>query len=135
LVALGDADSVWARAFEHRFAEGDLKGHAVGNLIIAGLAAALGDFRLALEEAGRLVGTTGNVIPATVEAVDLKAEVHGGVELEGQVRVSNADVPIARISLVPPDPEAPPEAIEAILAADQVVVGPGSLYSSVLAVV
>src|SRR5438067_13604553 len=65
LVALGDADSVWGRAFEHRFAEGDLKGHAVGNLIIAGLAAALGDFRLALEEAGRLVGTTGNVIPAT----------------------------------------------------------------------
>src|SRR5438093_12756766 len=58
LVALGDSDGVWARAFEHRFAEGDLQGHAVGNLVIAGLTAALGDFRLALEDAGRLGGAT-----------------------------------------------------------------------------
>jgi len=135
LVALGDADGVWARAFEHRFAEGDLEGHAVGNLVIAGLTAALGDFRLALDEAGRLVGATGDVIPATAEPVDLKAEVDGGASLEGQVRVSNADAPITRVSLVPPDPAAPPEALAAIAAADQVVIGPGSLFSSVLAVV
>src|SRR4051812_39549846 len=66
LVALGDGEGVWGRAFEHRFSDGDLQGHALGNVIIAGLAAELGDFRLALEEAGKLVGATGQVIPATV---------------------------------------------------------------------
>src|SRR3954451_17968784 len=73
LVALGDGESVWGRDFEHRLTEGDLQGHALGNLIIAGLADELGDFRLALEEAGKLVGATGQVIPATVDAVVLKA--------------------------------------------------------------
>jgi uncharacterized cofD-like protein len=135
LVALGDADGVWGRVFEHRFAEGDLEGHPVGNLVIAGLTSALGDFRLALDEAGRLVGATDDVIPATTEPVDLKAEIDGGAPLEGQVQVSNADAPITRVSLVPPDPAAPPEALAAIAAADQVVIGPGSLFSSVLAVV
>jgi uncharacterized cofD-like protein len=136
LVALGDSDGVWARAFEHRFTEGDLEGHAVGNIVIAGLTTVLGDFRLALAEAGRLVGTAGDVIPATVEPVDLKAELDGGgAPLEGQVRVSQADAPITKVSVIPPDAAAPPEALDAIAAADQVVIGPGSLYSSVLAVV
>ena len=135
LVALADTDNVWARTFEHRFTEGDLEGHAVGNLVIAGLTATLGNFRLALEEAGRLVGAVGDVLPATLEPVDLKADVDGGAPLEGQVQVSNAAAPITRVSLVPPDPAAPPEATAAIAAADQIVIGPGSLYSSVLAVV
>jgi uncharacterized cofD-like protein len=134
LVALGDPDSHWARAFEHRFAEGDLEGHTVGNLVIAGLTAALGDFRLAVEEAGRLVGTVGEVLPATCDPVVLKAEVESGEHIEGQMHVSSLDVRITRLSIVPPDARPPEDALTAIARADQVIIGPGSLYSSVLAV-
>lgn len=132
LVALGDPHSVWTQAYEHRFDAGELEGHALGNLIIAGLAATMGDFTAALEEAGRLVGATGKVLPATICPVVLKAEAVGG-DVEGQVAVSSAGR-ITRVSIVPPDAEPPAAAIDAILNAEQVVVGPGSLYTSVLAV-
>jgi uncharacterized cofD-like protein len=133
LVALG-TDDRWSRAFEHRFEAGELEGHALGNLLIAGLASATGDFLSALDEAGRLVGSVGRVLPATTTPVILKAVV-GGAEVEGQVRVQHATAGrIDSVSLVPPDAEPPPEVIEAIAAADQVILGPGSLYTSVLAV-
>jgi len=132
LVALGDGDGVWARAFEHRFDAGELEGHALGNLVIAGLAVTTGDFISALQEAGRLVNSVGAVLPATTTPVVLKAEV-GGAEVEGQVAVATAGR-IAMVSIVPPDAAAPPAALAAIAAADQIVLGPGSLYTSVLAV-
>lgn len=132
LVALGETGSVWGRAFEHRFDAGELEGHALGNLVIAGLAATTGDFLDALDEAGRLVGATGRVLPATTAPVVLKAEA-SGAEVEGQVAVAAAGR-ISRVSVVPPDAEAPEAATEAIAAASQVVLGPGSLYTSVLAV-
>ena len=133
LVALGDAASVWGRAFEHRFGAGELEGHALGNVVIAGLAAVTGDFLVAVEEAGRLVGTTGRVLPATSTPVTLTADTAGG-RVEGQVAVANARG-ISRVSVVPADAEPSPAALEALARADQVVVGPGSLYTSVLAVV
>ncbi|MGH9154788.1 MAG: gluconeogenesis factor YvcK family protein [Acidimicrobiales bacterium] len=131
LVALGDAGSVWGRAFEHRFDAGELEGHALGNLIIAGLAAAGGDFLGALDEAGRLVGAVGRVLPASSTPVVLKADANGG-EVRGQVAVATAGR-IASVSLVPPDAEAPPAAVAALAGADQIVLGPGSLFTSVLA--
>jgi len=140
LVALGDANSLWGRAFDHRFEAGELEGHALGNVIIAGLANATADFETALHEAGRLVGAVGRVIPATATPVVLKATLEGeGGEgtvtvVEGQVRVQNSSR-INHVSLVPPDAEPPREAVKAILQADQVVIGPGSLYTSVLAVI
>jgi len=133
LVALADDGSVWARVFEHRFDSGELEGHPVGNLVIAGLASALGDFNLALDEAGRLLGAVGRVLPATSVPVVLKAEAADG-PVEGQVRVS-ATSRISGVGLVPPDAAPPPEVLRAIAGADQVVVGPGSLFTSVLAVV
>lgn len=134
LVALG-TDERWSRAFEHRFEAGELEGHALGNLVIAGLASATGDFLGALDEAGRLVGAVGRVLPATLTPVILKAVV-GGAEVEGQVRVQQAEAGrIDSVSLVPPDAEPPPEVLDAISRADQVIVGPGSLYTSVLAAV
>lgn len=131
--ALGDSGLPLTNALEHRFVGGDLDGHAVGNILIAGLTEALGSFTAALDEVGRLVGVHGRVLPATVGAVVLKAESAEG-EVEGQVAVANA-ARVTCVSLVPPDPEAPNEVLEAIAAADQVVVGPGSLFTSVLAVV
>ena len=134
LVALADDEtSLWARAFEHRFAEGELEGHALGNLVIAGLASATGDFAAALAEAGRLVGAVGDVVPATAIPVTLKAHAAGG-EIEGQVNVSEAGR-ISAVSIVPADAEPPPAAVKAIEEADQVVIGPGSLFTSVLATV
>ena len=135
LVALADDHTPLARAFDYRFESGELEGHALGNLVIAGLAAAMGDFPAALAEAGRLLGLShqGRVFPATTGPVDLKAQVGDG-EVIGQVHVHNADEPISRVSVVPADAAPPEEAVAAIEEADQVVIGPGSLYTSVLAV-
>jgi uncharacterized cofD-like protein len=146
LVALAGAESMWTEAFEHRFDAGELRGHAFGNIVIAGLAATTGDFELALSEAGRLLGAAGTVIPATTEPVVLRATLRSGdgdggphqgdprTEVQGQVAVANAR-DIAAVSLVPSDAKPPPAALEAIAAADQIVLGPGSLFTSVLAVV
>ena len=139
LVALADPDSLWVDAFKYRFTAGELAGHALGNLMIAGLAATTGDFERALDEAGRLLGAVGRVIPATREPVVLKAVVRaadgdGASDVEGQVAVGNSGR-IAGVWLVPADPQATPAALDAIEAADQVVIGPGSLFTSVLAVV
>lgn len=131
LVALGDPESAWAGYFEHRFDAGELEGHPLGNLVIAGLASATGDFITALEEAGRLVGCRGRVLPASTVPVVLKADAACGA-VEGQVNVSSAGR-ISSVSLVPPDAPACAEAVEAIAEADQVVLGPGSLFTSVLA--
>jgi len=139
LVALADPDSPWTAAFEYRFDGGGLEGHAYGNLVIAGLAEATGDFEVALAEAGKVLGASGRVIPATREPVVLKAEVRGpdgtqALSIEGQVAVGQAGR-ITGISLVPADPEPPEAALEALATADQIVLGPGSLFTSVLAVV
>ena len=135
LVAMAADGSPWAPAFEYRFpaGSGDLEGHALGNLIIAGLANVTGDFGQALDLAAELLGAAGRVVPATSTPVVLKAEVSGR-EVVGQVAVSETSGAITCVSVVPPDAAVPDEALEAIAGADQVVLGPGSLYTSVLAV-
>jgi uncharacterized cofD-like protein len=134
LVALADPGSLWTSAFEHRFDAGELEGHAFGNLVLAGLAATTGDFEQALAEAGRLLGAVGRVVPATVEPVVLKAVIRGAGSITGQAAVAKTEG-IAGVSLVPADARAPEAALAALAAADQVVLGPGSLFTSVLAVV
>jgi uncharacterized cofD-like protein len=131
LVALAAEDSALALAFEHRFDEGELAGHALGNLILAGLVEATGDLVSGVQAAADLLGAGGEVLPATVERVVLKAESDGG-QVAGQVAVSQADN-IRTVSLVPGDARPPRLAVERILAADQIVIGPGSLFTSVLA--
>jgi uncharacterized cofD-like protein len=131
LVALAAEDSALALAFEHRFDEGELAGHALGNLILAGLVEATGDLVSGVQAAADLLGAGGEVLPATVERVVLKAESAGG-QVAGQVAVSQADN-IRTVSLVPDDAQPPRLAVERIQAADQIVIGPGSLFTSVLA--
>lgn len=133
LVALAGADTVWSDAFEHRFHGGTLEGHALGNLLIVGLAEVLGDFAAALDEAGRLLDAVGRVLPATSGPVVLKADVEGRA-VEGQVAVATSAGRILRIEIVPPDAPAHPDAVAAIAAADQVVLAPGSLYTSLVPV-
>lgn len=139
LVALAEPGSRWSEVFEYRFEGGELDGHALGNLIIAGLAATNGDFEVALVEAGRLLGATGTVLPATTEPVVLEAVVEAGDggrggSVHGQVAVATAGR-IMAVSLVPHDAHPPAAALEALDRADQIVIGPGSLFTSVLAVV
>lgn len=131
LVALADPASLLAQAFEHRFEEGELAGHALGNLILAGLVDAAGDLVRGIDAAAELLGAAGRVLPATRQPVTLKAEAAVG-EVNGQVAVSMAGR-IRRVSLVPGHSAPPEEAATALKAADQVVIGPGSLYTSVLA--
>ena len=131
LVALAAEDSALALAFEHRFEDGELAGHALGNLILAGLVEATGDLVAGVRSAADLLGAQGDVLPATSERVVLKAEAADG-EVAGQVAVSRAGN-IERVSLVPGDAQPPRLAVERILAADQIVIGPGSLFTSVLA--
>lgn len=142
LVALSAPDSTLARAFDHRLAgvggngaadpgPREVRGHALGNLVLAGLMDVTGDVQAAVDEAAALLGAVGRVVPATYASVVLAADTAEGA-VEGQVAVMRSPH-IRRVSLVPPDPPAAPAAVGAIEAADQVVLGPGSLYTSVLA--
>jgi len=134
LCALADGDSPVVRAFEHRFETGELADHVVGNLVLLGLTQTLeGDFTRALAEAGGVLGASGTVLPATTELVELRGDV-GGTVVDGQVAVSTAPGRIHHVELVPSDPPACAGAVEAIGRADQVVLAPGSLYTSVLPV-
>jgi len=133
LVALAEPGSSLAVAFEHRFTEEELAGHSLGNLILAGLMDGTRDPVAALDEACRLLGATGRVLPSTTEPVVLKAEADCGL-VTGQVAVNGTDH-IHRVSLVPSDPPAPEAAVAALAEADQILLGPGSLFTSVLAAV
>jgi uncharacterized cofD-like protein len=134
LAALAAAEpdpAVWAETFEYRFDSGDLTGHALGNLVLVGLADTTGDWIAALELAGRTLGAVGRVLPATVDPVVLRAEADTG-PIQGQVAIQNSGARIHRISLDPPDVPSPPRVVEALAAADQVVLAPGSLFTSLL---
>jgi uncharacterized cofD-like protein len=135
LVALASGDGPWPAAFEHRFTSGELAGHPLGNLMLVGLAESLGDLTQALEEIGRLLGAVGRVIPATLDPVSVKADI-GYTAVIGQVAVESIarSATVQRVELVPADPPAAPGALDAIARADQIVLAPGSLYTSVLAV-
>jgi uncharacterized cofD-like protein len=131
LVALAD-ESPLARAYQHRFTGGALAGHTLGNLLIAALTEMNGDFTTAVGRAGELLAARGRVFPATTEIVSLRAQTNGEV-VEGQVAVTQTASPIQAVFLNPPDPVAEPCAVEAIIRADQVVLGPGSLFTSLIA--
>lgn len=122
-----------ADVLEHRFHRGELEGHALGNLLLVALAERDGgDFLRALDEAGRLLDCAGRVLPSTPEPVQLRARVSGR-EVGGQVRVATAHGRVERLWLEPAAPPACPEAVAALREADAVVLGPGSLFTSVIA--
>ncbi|MBV8950448.1 MAG: YvcK family protein, partial [Actinobacteria bacterium] len=111
----------------------ELHGHALGNLVIVGLAEMLGDFMSALDAAGGLVHAIGRVLPATTDPVVLKADVEGR-PVQGQVAVQNSTGRVRKVELVPGDAVACPDAVAAIAAADQIVLAPGSLFTSLVPV-
>lgn len=132
LIALTPEDSVWRRLFEYRFESADVSGHSLGNLIIASLADLEGDFEAALRAAQLLLGSVGLVVPVSPQRLHLKAVIDGE-ERDGQVAIALARGTVESIWLEPTDAEASDSALDAIAAADQIVLGPGSLFTSVLA--
>lgn len=117
----------------HRFERGELEGHPPGNVLLAGLLEQAHDPVEAVATLGRVMGISGRVFPACVEPVDLVADTVGGA-VAGQVAVG-ATSGITALRWNPAHPRSPGGAVEAIVAADLVVLGPGSLYTSVLAAV
>jgi uncharacterized cofD-like protein len=133
LVAMADPDNPFAPVFQYRFAGGEgLAGHALGNLIIAALADIEGGFPAALETAGSLLGARGRVLPSTLENIVLLAEIGEGLFIEGQAAAANSEMPLCRVHLDPADPPAYPPVLDVIREADVVLVGPGSLYTSIM---
>ncbi|MDZ4167075.1 MAG: gluconeogenesis factor YvcK family protein [Coriobacteriia bacterium] len=133
LVALADPASELARVFGYRFAHGEgLAGHALGNLVIAALADLEGGFAEAVEAAGRMLGVRGRVLPSTLADVVLTGRDASGALVSGQANVAGTDGPIKRVCMEPAGPDAYPPAIEAIREADVVVIGPGSLFTSLI---
>lgn len=131
LVALA-RDKEMAALYQHRFESGALTGHTAGNLLIAALTEMSGDFAAAVAQAGRLLRCEGRVYPSTTEVVELWAQV-GGKQIQGQVAVAQTRRPIQALYLSPSNAAAYPGAVDAISAADQVVLGPGSLFTSLIA--
>jgi uncharacterized cofD-like protein len=144
LAALCGDDSwgtTWSRVVQHRFTgDSELGGHAVGNLLIVALWELLGDTVEGLEWVGRLLGAHGRVLPMASVPLDLVAEVegvdparpHAISTVRGQVACATTTGRVRSVSLVPADPPACPEAVAAVSAADWVVLGPGSWFTSVL---
>ena len=135
LLALADGNSTMTEIFNFRFSgNGDLGGHSLGNLILTALNQLERDFSDAVERGSELLAIRGRVFPATLEDVTLKAEFDDGKQVEGESRIALVRRPIRRVCLHPEGVRALPQALEAIAAADLVVIGPGSLYTSIIPV-
>ncbi|MGH8875022.1 MAG: gluconeogenesis factor YvcK family protein [Acidimicrobiia bacterium] len=133
LLALSPEPSIWWELFAYRFEEADVEGHSLGNLMLAALTDLLSDFESAVRRAGDLLGAVGVVVPAAAQATHLEAVV-GGRTVRGQVAISQARGGVEKLTVGPKGVRATPRAMEAITEADQIVLGPGSLFTSVLAV-
>ena len=133
LVALADAQPLMLNLFQYRFEDGSgLKGHSFGNLFITALSKITGDFEQAIKESSKVLAIRGNVIPSTVEKVTLVAQLENGTVVEGETNITEHRKPIRKLELKPRHCRASEEALEAIEQADMIVLGPGSLFTSVL---
>ena len=137
IAALADNESLMTRLLQYRFtSKAGLDGHSMGNLFISAMSGVTGSFESALEESSRVLAVQGRILPSTLEVVTLGADVQVGKEspirVYGESKIPQAGGHVVRLLLEPPDPQAYPKAVQAILAAELIIVGPGSLYTSIL---
>jgi len=139
LAALADDEALLTQLFQYRFGEGaGLDGHSFGNLFITAMVGVTGSFERAIVESGRVLAIEGRIVPSTLENVTLCAVFQEAVSpsgsywVAGESAIPKAGLPIERVFLQPADVPAYPEAVRAILDADLIVIGPGSLYTSIL---
>ncbi len=133
LVALADAEPLMGDLFQFRFGnESELKGHSFGNLFITALSKVTGDFEKAIKESSKVLAIRGRVIPSTFDKVQLVAEYQNGQRTKGETKIVEQQSPIRRVFLDPVNCKPSKESFEAIDEADIIVLGPGSLYTSVI---
>jgi uncharacterized cofD-like protein len=138
LAALSNDEALLAQLFQYRFSsDTGLGGHSFGNLFISALAEITGSFEEAVTESGRVLSVHGQVLPATLHDIRLVAEVRlpntvNQIQVKGESRIPTMPGRVRRVTIEPNNPSAFPPVIQAILAADMIVIGPGSLYTSLL---
>lgn len=133
LTALADVEPLMSEMLRYRFSSGSgLAGHSLGNLILAAITDISGDFVTAVRELSRVFAVRGRVLPAAGEAVVLSAEMEDGSIVTGESKIPEAGRRIKRVFLEPSKVEPLPEAVAAIEEADAILIGPGSLYTSIL---
>lgn len=133
LVALADTEPAMEMLFNYRFGSGnDFAGHNLGNLLITALADSVGNFQTAIHEVSKVLAIHGKVIPSTLDNIVLAAELRDGSMVRGETNISKSNKPIKKVFTIPNSCKPVPESIAAILEADAVVLGPGSLYTSVI---
>jgi uncharacterized cofD-like protein len=141
IAALAQDEALITQLFQYRFGQGEaLKGHSFGNLFITALAAVTGSFERAILEASRVLAVQGRILPSTLEDVTLIADLKvknstapaGLARVKGESAIPQTRQPIERVFLQPEEARAYPEAVRAILDADLIIAGPGSLFTSVL---
>ena len=132
IAALAEAEPLMTDLFQHRFVGlGELKGHSLGNLFVAAMYEKTGDFDVAVREVSKVLAIRGRVLPSTIEDIRLSAETKDGATIIGQANVNKAR-DIRCVSIAPANPRALPSAVAAIHDAEIIIVGPGSLFTSII---
>lgn len=133
LVALSEVEPLFEELFQHRFDKGaGLSGHSLGNLLLAGMSAVMGDFSKGVQEMSRVLNVKGRVIPVSNEHLTLHARFRDGTTCRGESKIPLIGKPIERVYLEPANPIPSPEAIQALEEANLIILGPGSLYTSII---
>ncbi|MBN9493476.1 YvcK family protein [bacterium] len=133
IAALAESEPLMSKLFQYRFGEGNgLEGHSFGNLFIVAMSEVTGNFETAIHEASRVLNVRGAILPSTLEDVTLSARTNENELVHGEHNISERGGGIREVFLNPASAEAHPDAVHAILEADLIVIGPGSLYTSVL---
>lgn len=136
LIALANTEPAMENLMNYRFREGNLKGQSFGNLFLAAMVDIYGDFDLAVKEAGEVLAITGKVLPMTLEDVVLYAELEGGITLKGESNITEKNKEfkkrIKRVFIEPEMSKPLEETVDDILKANIIIIGPGSLYTSII---
>jgi uncharacterized cofD-like protein len=133
LVALADTEPLMQQLFQYRFAGASaLQGHSFGNLFLTAMTKITGDFQRAIQASSKVLAIRGRVVPSTKTPVRLAAELHDGSVTVGESRISKSEIPIRRIYLEPATCQPTAEALRAIQEAQAIILGPGSLYTSII---
>ncbi len=136
IVALADREDILKELFQYRFEEGELKGHAFGNIFLTAITKITGNFLDAVRYSSQILKTLGEILPSTVEYVDLIAKFEDGTVIKGEDKIPDYarkhKKKIVDIWLEPKNVKAPIDVVESILTADYILIGPGSLYTSII---